>query len=340
MCEGKCINCQQIRNLDISKRLCEHCLQNTRVPFKRKRYESEISAKSGISALSAETQLTDIEDDDLECDGPSSDIDNDVTREQTDPKTIEFDLQSVGSLASHRYVYPIESAGQPLPRTCTSRTSLSSMSKTPNSRQIAQAQIKRRRQMRKNYSESDTGGFKQRPYIDRRYSADDENQIEELVSRDSIVLLNENFDNQPKVYVARAIKAVKSYPNVHRINPNAENLRINPNAESLYDSVNDDDSGYMQHQFVRRQSRQAVQEDRVGALNKDEELGKQTCCDNCLQRPARLKWTLAIVVFIAWAPVIALTVLLLGSVHGDPPPTEQPPIFGVMSVYAFCSFII
>lgn len=326
MCESKCTKCQQVRNLTVFGKLCEQCLKSTRGPSKRKRYESEISTKSGISTYSTETELTDIEDDELECDGPSSDSENDKAREQTEPKTIQFDLQSVGSLASQqRYVNPIEKVGQPVPRTCSSRTSLSSIPKTASNLQIAQAQTKRRRQMRKNYSESDTGGFKQRPYT-RRYSADDENTIEELVPHDSIVVLNKNLDNQARVYVAaRSIQAVKSDPNLLRINPDAENLRVNPSAENMYDSVKDDDSGYMSHKFMRQPNAQV---DRIGPLNTDKELGQQNFCDNCLQNPTKLKWILTIVIVISWAPVVALTALLLGSMPGDPPPTEQPPIPG------------
>ena len=338
-CEGICTQCHQTRKLNVFKKLCENCLTpRTRVPFKRKRYESDISAKSGISALSAETQLTEIDDDDLECDGPSSDIDDDIPREETDQKTIAFDLRSVGSLSSQKYVSPIEKVGQTVPRNCASRKSLSSMSNTAQSfigaqnRQFAQIQTNRRRhpRIRKNFSESDSGGFTQRPYINRRYSADNENLIEEGIPHDSIVVLNENLDSHPKVYVARSVKAVKSDPNLYRI--------FNPNCEKLYESLNDDDSGYMQHQFGRQPSRQNAQQDSLRAVNTDEELEKQNFCDKCLQSPTRFKWVLVISIVIAWAPVAVLSVLLLSSVH-EGPPTSDPssPDIGVCFV-GFCFF--
>ena len=335
MCEGKCTNCHQFKTLNVFKKLCENCLklQTARVPFKRKRYESEISAKSGISALSVDTQLTDIyDDDDLECDGGPSSDDND-TRELTNPKTIEFGLQDVGSLYSQRYYNPPEKIGQPNTRPCTSRTSLSSASKAAALNRQPQAQAKRRRQMKKNYSESDSGGFKQRPYTtNRRYSADDENLIEELVPyHESIVGLNENVDTPPRVYVARSARTFhRSDPNLHRINSNLENLMpINP--DNLYDSIKDNDSGYMQHQFVGQQRRQRAPGDRLDPLNQEKE-EYQTYCDKCLQGPARFKWTIVMIV-IAWIPVGVLSALLLMSVHDEPPsPTEQPLLLMVILV--------
>ena len=324
MREGKCTQCQQTKKLNVFKKLCDICLTQSihvpqnRVPFKRKRYESAISAKS---ALSTQTQFTEIDDDDLECDGPSSDIDNDISREDTNPKTIEFDLHSVGSLSSQRYVNPIQKAGQTVPRWCASRNGPFSMSNTIQSigsqnRQFAQAQTNRRLnpRIRKNFSESDRGDFCQPRYFNRRYSADDENVIEERLQNDSIVVVNEQLGNQSKIYLARPVKAAESDSNIHR---------INVNSEKLYESINDDDSGYMQHQFGRRPSRQNAQQDRLRAVNTDEELEKPNFCDKCLQSPTRFKWVLVISIVIAWAPVAVLSVLLLSSVH-EGPPTSDP----------------
>lgn len=319
MSVGHCNHCKNSKT-NILKELCEHCVANAkRVVSSRKRYSSSTSTKSGtsgISGLSAETQLTSINDDEdeVECDGPGSDYDADGEQDRTERKTIQFDLDSTESLTSKRYVNPI---GPETHRNCQgcsrnksfpsfNPANLTSMQRTRLMEQH-QNQRKRTPRTRRNVSESEVGSF-----YGRRFSADDENLIEFIqpFPHDTFVQVDEHHRRPPRTYLAR-VPLAKSDPNLQRVYTNKENV---------YDSVQDNDSGYVQNnfkaEFIRNNS--AKSDNAKYDANKSQ-------WETCLQTPRKFIIIVIVTILVSWAPVAILTGLLVSSVHNKGPGTTTPP---------------
>ena len=222
--------------------LCDQCNKNSRRGPKRKRGESETSVKSVFSGVSAETQLSYIEDEgDLECDG--ADTENNVEDDQRP----SFVLASSNSLnnfeqksLTHQNLRRQRHGGL-----CPSTGSLAQRREQRQFREYLHQHNAQRKpsRLRNNYSESDTSNFGV-----RRFSAGEIN-VTENARRDSMVILNEADYNGVKVCVARNRPEmplpVKSAPNLNR----------------LYDSLCDDDSGYIQNNFTGPNKRRLVGRD-------------------------------------------------------------------------------
>ena len=209
--------------------LCDHCHKNnTRVPFKRKRGQSETSVKSVFSGVSADTQLSYINDDedDLECDGESTDTSNTIAEAQLTEKP-KFTLASNDSLNTPvKNTTPLIFNGQ------NNRNNSNVITQRANQRQIALARNTKRwnSRLRSNVSESDTSCYDKF----RRFSAD-EGGLTEGIRQESFVLLNELDHSDVRVLVKRNPTPVRSAPNLNRIGANEMNL---------YDSIQENGSAY------------------------------------------------------------------------------------------------
>lgn len=316
---GLCNSCKNSKT-NMLKELCEHCLANTkRIASPRKRYSSSTSTKSGISGLSAETYLTSIDDDEdeVECDGPGSDYEADGEQDRTEPKTINFDLESSESLTSKRYVNPTGLETHRNCQGCSRNRSFPSFNPAPltpmqRTRLIEHHQNQRKRtpRTRRNVSESEVGSLN-----GRRFSADDEHLIEIInpVLHDTFVQVDEHPRAPPRTYLAR-IPSAKSDPNLQRVYTNKENL---------YDSVQDNDSGYVQNnfkgnpaEFIRNNS---------AKLDNAKDDANQSQSETCLQTPRKFIIIIIVTILVSWAPVAILAGLLVSSVHNKGPGTTTPP---------------
>ena len=244
--------------------LCDHCHKNnTRVPFKRKRGQSETSAKSVFSGVSADTQLSYISDDedDLECDGESTDTNNTIAEAQLTEKP-KFTLASNDSLNTPvKNTTPLIFNGQ------DNRNNSNVITQRANQRQIALARNTKRwsSRLRSNVSESDTSCYDKF----RRFSAD-EGGLTEGIRQESFVLLNELDHSDVRVLVKRNPTPVRSAPNLNRIEANEMNL---------YDSIQENGSAYAKNIPVNKNrldanERMVVDDDNEDIVSAYEELLK------------------------------------------------------------------
>ena len=234
--------------------LCDHCHKNnTRVPFKRKRGQSETSVKSVFSGVSADTQLSYINDDedDLECDGESTDTNNTIAEAGLIEKP-KFVLASNDSLNTPvRNTTPLIFNGQ------DNRNVSNVITQRANQRQIALARSTKRwnTRLRSNVSESDTSGYDNY----RRFSAD-EGGLTEGIRQESFVLLNELDHSDVRVLVKRNPTPVRSAPNLNRIGANDINL---------YDSIQENGSAYAKNVPVNKKQLDAKEQVVVDDDNED-----------------------------------------------------------------------
>ena len=250
--------------------LCDHCHKNnTRVPFKRKRGQSETSVKSVFSGVSADTQLSYINDneDDLECDGESTDTNNTIAEAGLIEKP-KFVLASNDSLNTPvRNTTPLasnDSLNTPVRNTTPlifngqdNRNVSNVITQRANQRQIALARSTKRwnTRLRSNVSESDTSGYDNY----RRFSAD-EGGLTEGIRQESFVLLNELDHSDVRVLVKRNPTPVRSAPNLNRIGANDINL---------YDSIQENGSAYAKNIPVNKKLLDAKEQVVVDDDNED-----------------------------------------------------------------------
>ena len=234
--------------------LCDHCHKNnTRVPFKRKRGQSETSAKSVFSGVSADTQLSYIYDDedDLECDGESTDTNNTIAEALLTEKP-KFTLASNDSLNTPvRNTTPLIFNGQ------DNRNVSNVITQRANQRQIAVARSNKRwnTRLRSNVSESDTSSYNNY----RRFSADEGGLIEGI-RQESFVVINELDHSDVQVLVKRNPTPVRSAPNLNR---------IGANDMDLYDSIQENGSAYAKNIPVNKHILDAKEQVVVDNDNED-----------------------------------------------------------------------